>query len=223
MVNKSMRYANSAAPSAAVHAAAGDALLSLAADVPSAVVSSSPATLNVAGARDESPRECDSSLEVDYECESDEMADSGRTEQSPDHRLAADYEPSNEGDHSRRRAGSIRYSMFGSDDEDDYSSPALSPVPSPAPVSVQGDDGGVSYREKVHVVPLPLRGVKTVKCLISPLKRSRGFCQKVSSIACLEKLLLTINIPYLLRQSYMALIPARRIFALRKNSISMLF
>ena len=118
-----MRGDDSVAPSAAVRAAAGDALLSLAADGTSAVVSSSPATLNGAGARGDTPRECDPSLEVDYECESDEMVDSGRTEQSPDHRQAADNEPSNEKAHSSRRAGSIRYSMFGSDDEIDSSSP----------------------------------------------------------------------------------------------------
>ena len=63
--------------------------MSLAADEPSAVVASISATLNVAGARGESPRECDPSLEVDYKCE-------WKTEQSPDHRQAADYEPSNE-------------------------------------------------------------------------------------------------------------------------------
>ena len=67
MVIKSMRCADSAALLAAVHATADDALLSLAADILSAVVSSSPATLNIGGARGESPRECDPSLEVDSE------------------------------------------------------------------------------------------------------------------------------------------------------------
>ena len=83
-------------PSAAIHAAANDALLSLVADNSSTVLSTSLATPNVAGARGESPRESDSSLEVDYECKSDEMADLGRVEQSPDRRQAADYETLNE-------------------------------------------------------------------------------------------------------------------------------
>ena len=68
---------SSAEPSAAVHAATGDALLFLAADVSSVAVSNSSATSNVAGARGESPREDDPSLAVDYGYESDEMADSG--------------------------------------------------------------------------------------------------------------------------------------------------
>ena len=143
-----MRGEDSAEPSAAVRAAAGDALLSLAVDVPSTVVSSTRTTLGVASARGDSPREYDPSLEVDYECESDEMADSGRMEQSPDTRQAADYEPSNETAHSDRRVNSL----FGSDDEDDPSSPVRSfvrsPIRSPARVSVQGDDGGVSHRKK---------------------------------------------------------------------------
>ena len=60
---------------------AGDALLSLAADTSSAVIFNSPATPILAGARGESPRKDDPSLAVDYECESDEMGDSGRLEQ----------------------------------------------------------------------------------------------------------------------------------------------
>ena len=143
-----MRGEDSVEPSAAVRAAAGDALLSLAVDVPSTVVSSTRTTLGVASARGDSPREYDPSLEVDYECESDEMADSGRLEQSPDTRQAADYEPSNETAHFDRRVNSL----FGSDDEDDPSSPVRSfvrsPIRSPARVSVQGDDGGVSHRKK---------------------------------------------------------------------------
>ena len=94
MVNVSKQI-HSAEPPAAVHAA-GDAQLSLAADNLSSALLSSPATPNLAGARGESPRD-NPSLAVDYECESDEMADSGRLEQSPDPRRAADYEPSNEG------------------------------------------------------------------------------------------------------------------------------
>ena len=105
------------------------------------------------------------------------MADSGRIKQSPDRRQAADYEPSNERAHCDRRVNSL----FGSDDEDDPSSPVPSPVRSPARVSVQGDDDGVSHRKKSFCgTPsqwVPLRGVKTLKYLISPLKRSRGFCQ----------------------------------------------
>ena len=139
-----MRGEDSVEPSAAVRAAAGDALLSLAVDVPSTVVSSTRTTLGVASARGDSPREYDPSLEVDYECESDELADSGRMEQSPDIRQAADYEPSNERAHSDRRVNSL----FGSDDEDDPSSPVRSPIRSPARVSVQGDDDGVSHRKK---------------------------------------------------------------------------
>ena len=74
---------HSAEPQAAVHAAAGDALLSLSADVSSAAASKPFATLDVAGARGDAPREVDPSLVVDYECESDEMADSQRRELSP--------------------------------------------------------------------------------------------------------------------------------------------
>ena len=77
MKEQFMRGDDSVEPSAAVRAAAGDALLSLAVDVPSTVVSSTRTTLGVASARSDSPREYDPSLEVDYECESDEMADSG--------------------------------------------------------------------------------------------------------------------------------------------------
>ena len=47
-----------------------------------------------------------------------------------------------------RRAGSNRYSMFGSDNEDDSSSPVPSAVPSFAHNSVRGDDDGVSHRKK---------------------------------------------------------------------------
>ena len=72
-----------AEPSAAVHAAAGDALLSLSADVLSAAASHSSATPVVAGARGDTPHEVDPSLGVDYECESDEMAGSQRLELSP--------------------------------------------------------------------------------------------------------------------------------------------
>ena len=72
-----------AEPSAAVHADAGDALLSLSADVSSAAATHSSATPVVAGARGDTPREVDPSLMVDFECESDEMADSQRLELSP--------------------------------------------------------------------------------------------------------------------------------------------
>ena len=64
-----------AEPSAAVHAAADNAQLSLSADVSSAAASHSSATLVVAGARGDTPREVDPSLVVGYECESDVMAD----------------------------------------------------------------------------------------------------------------------------------------------------
>ena len=67
-----------AEPSAAVHAAAGGALLSLSADVSSTAASHSSATLVNVGARGDTPREVDPSLVVDYECESDEMVDSQR-------------------------------------------------------------------------------------------------------------------------------------------------
>ena len=57
MKNQLMRGDDSAAPSAAVRAAAGGALFSLAADGTSAVVSSTRTTLDVASARGDSPRE----------------------------------------------------------------------------------------------------------------------------------------------------------------------
>ena len=78
-----MRGEDSAEPSAAVRAAAGDALLSLSADVLSAAASHPSATLDVAGARGDTPREVDPSLVVDYECDSDEMAGSHRLQLSP--------------------------------------------------------------------------------------------------------------------------------------------
>lgn len=74
MVNVS-KQTHSAKPSATVHKAAGDALLSLAADNSSAVISTFRAISNVAGARGESPRDDDPSSGVDLKCESDEMAD----------------------------------------------------------------------------------------------------------------------------------------------------
>ena len=127
----------------------------------------------------------------------------------------------------RRRAISTRYTMFGSDNENNPSSPGPSPAPSHAHISVRGDDDGVRHRKKSSGgTPASVgttQGSEDSKMSQLAPERSRGFCQKGSSIACLEILLLTINIPYLLRQSYMALIPARRTFALRKIFISMLF
>ena len=55
-----------AEPSAAVHAAAGDALLFLAAATSSVAASYSPATPVVADAHGDSPREIDPSLVDDY-------------------------------------------------------------------------------------------------------------------------------------------------------------
>ena len=75
---KNVSKLHSAEPSAAVHAAAGYALLSLAADVPPAVHTTPSAASDVADAGGDTPCEDDLSLTVDYKCESDEMADSGR-------------------------------------------------------------------------------------------------------------------------------------------------
>ena len=141
---------HSAEPSAAVHAAVGDALLSLATDVTSVAQTTPSAASNVADARGDTPREDDPSLAVDYECESDDMADSGRLEQSPDHLQAADYEPLNKRAHSVVHATDMYRSMFGSDDEDDPSTPEPSPKPSPASVFVRSDDDGVSHRGKSY-------------------------------------------------------------------------
>ena len=58
-------------PSAAVHAAAGDALLSLVADTSSVAASYSPTTPVVAVTRLHTPRKVDPSLVVGFECESD--------------------------------------------------------------------------------------------------------------------------------------------------------
>ena len=44
---------------------------------------------------------------VDYECESDKMADSGRLEQSSDRRQAADYEPLSRRVQSDRRVSRL--------------------------------------------------------------------------------------------------------------------
>ena len=57
-----------AEPSVAEHTAAGNALLSLAADTSSVAASYSPATPIVADARGDSPRKVDPSLVVVYEC-----------------------------------------------------------------------------------------------------------------------------------------------------------
>ena len=141
---------HSAEPSAAVHAAVGDALLSLATDVTSVAQTTPSAASNVADARGDTPREDDPSLAVGYECESDDMADSGRLEQSPDHLQAADYEPSNKRAHSVVHATDMYRSMFGSDDEDDPPTPEPSPKPSPASISVRSDDDGVSHRGKSY-------------------------------------------------------------------------
>ena len=73
---------------------------SLAAGVSSNAQTTPSAASDVADARGDTPREDDPSLAVDYECESDDMADSGRLDQSPDYLQAADYEPSNERAHS---------------------------------------------------------------------------------------------------------------------------
>ena len=113
MVNNINKKPHAAEPSAAVHAAAGDALLSLAADTSSVAASYSPAI--VADARGYSPREADSSLVVDYECES---ADSGRLEQSPDRHRATDSEPLTEKVQSNRRVTSL----FGSSNENERAS-----------------------------------------------------------------------------------------------------
>ena len=74
------------------------------------------------------------------------MAKSGKLEQSPDHRRAADYEPSKEGALLVSHATSLRRSMFNSSDEDDPLSPVPSPKASPALFSVRSDDDGVSHR-----------------------------------------------------------------------------
>ena len=139
---------HSAVPSAAVHAAVGVALLALAADGSSAVLPNSPATPVVAGARGDSPREVDPSLMVDFECESNEMADSGSLHESPGQRQAADFEPSIKRARSRSDGTKINRTMFGSDDEDDPPSSVPSPNASPAPISVRSDDDGVSHRKK---------------------------------------------------------------------------
>ena len=145
-------------------------------------MSSFPATLNVAGENDDSPRGCDPSLEVDFECESDEMADSGRTEQSPDHRQTADYEPSNE--------GLIRVDVLVAF-ATACSVPTIRMIPHRQYrhrcrhphifFYVRGDDDGVSHRNKSSCgTPASVgttQGSEDNQCLISPLKRSRGFCQ----------------------------------------------
>ena len=91
MVNR--RSTPRAAPSAAVLAAGGGAEPSSAAGDTSAATKSSPPTPIVAGARGDSPREVDPSLKVDYECDSDERAESLGLVKLPECR-ATDYEPS---------------------------------------------------------------------------------------------------------------------------------
>ena len=70
---------------------------------------------------------------VDYECESDEMADSQRLELSPLSQKKLD----------RRRELSL--SIFG---EDAPPTPVISPMPSPAQSPVRGKHDEVSHRGK---------------------------------------------------------------------------
>ena len=114
MVNDGTQKPHGEELSATVYAAAGDALLSHAADTSSVAATYSPATPAVADARGDSPRKVDLFLVVDYECESDEMTESGRLEQSPDRHRATDYESSTEKVQSNRRVTSL----FDSSDED---------------------------------------------------------------------------------------------------------
>ena len=116
------------------------------ADTSSVATSYSPATPIFAGTRSGSPREVDPSLVVDYECESDEMADSGRLEQSPDRHRATDYASLTEKVQSHRRVSRL----FGSDDEDDPPSPVQSRKPSSAFIFVRDGDDGVSHRSKSY-------------------------------------------------------------------------
>ena len=118
-----------------------------------------PATSIVADARGDSSRKVNPTLVVDYECESDEMADSGRLEQSPGRHRATDYEPSTEKVQSNRRVTSL----FKSGDKDKPPSPVQSPKPPSAFISVRDGDDDVSNRGKVLVAHLlqwvSLRGV----------------------------------------------------------------
>ena len=230
---------HSAEPQAAVHAADGDALLSLSADVSSAAASKPSATLVVAGTRGDAPREVDPSLVVDYECESDEMADSQRRELSPLSQKKAD----------RRRELSL--SILG---EDSPPTPVISRMPSPAQSPVRGKHDDVSHRGKGGGSSIPVsvdttgkrkRGTPTG----TTGKYNRGTPASVgtyqgssdSKVSTLppekkpwqlpERLVnslsgetaLTINIPYLLRVSSMGLLPALRNLVLRRTSTSMLF
>ena len=145
MEKKSTRSSAQAEPSAAVHAAEGNALLSLEADGSSVASTSTSASLVGASARGESPRGSDPSLEVDYECESDEMADSRTLEKSPEVVQATYNEPSSGRARSDSQAENIHYSMFGSDD--DSSSPIESPIASNTLLPVRGNDDGASHRK----------------------------------------------------------------------------
>ena len=118
-------------PPAAVHAAAGYTLLSLSAVISSAAASHSSATPVVAGTRGDTPREAGPSLVVDYECESDEMADSLRLQRSPLTKKAQ----------TNRREASLF--IFG---EDTPPTPVISLMPSPAQSPVRGKHDDVSHR-----------------------------------------------------------------------------
>ena len=111
----------------------------------SAASKSSPPTPIVAGARGDSPREVDPSLEVDYECDSDERAESLRRVESPAPRRAGDYEPSK----PNVQKGTLFKDMFGSDDESSSSSVESKPMahPKPAP-HVRGENDGASHRQR---------------------------------------------------------------------------
>ena len=131
-----------AEPSAAVHAAAGDALLCLAADTSSVAASYSPATPVVA---DHAVIHIVKSTPLWWS-----TMNVSRTkyptrglEQSPRHR-ATDYETSTEKVRSNRRVSSL----FGSDDEDEPPSQKNPQKPSSALIYVRDGDDGVSHSGK---------------------------------------------------------------------------
>ena len=90
--------------------------------------------------------------------------------------------------------------LFGSDKEDKPPSPILSSKPSSTLISVRDGDDGVSHRGKSSRGTFASVGtILTVKCVLLPLRKSRGFYQNGYLLAFLGRRLLTINTLYLLR------------------------
>ena len=140
-------------------------MLSVSVDFSSAAASHPSATLYVAGARGDTPREVDHSLVVDCECKSDEMADSLWLERSP----------LNEKAQTNRRETSLF--IF---EENTPPTPVISPMPSPAQSPVRVKHDGVSHRGRAKsdtpaLVGISGKGDSSIPASVDTTsKRKRG-------------------------------------------------